>query len=228
MDASTTKPLTDKAADVELDTAMAQPLSIENAEAAPKRSEAVPSAINDIHHPAESDQKTVAPDIDVLHEFDPLADEPEPMVTSQARDETPIEVIKMDESEISSKAPQPPPKDIISSETLSSLTFPQSTLSAIARTFSIPIKTRPTSMDIARPVPSPSKLSSLVARHQQAPSTEPSPSSSPSPSANPTPLPKPEVSPEVAHDEPPAFDFQKFLDQMKHRSAEPVAKFLRS
>lgn len=26
----------------------------------------------------------------------------------------------------------------------------------------------------------------------------------------------------------PSFDFQKFLDQMKSRSAEPVAKYLRS
>lgn len=29
-------------------------------------------------------------------------------------------------------------------------------------------------------------------------------------------------------DEPPPFDFQKFLDQMKTKSAEPVAKYLRS
>ena len=31
-----------------------------------------------------------------------------------------------------------------------------------------------------------------------------------------------------ASGEPPAFDFQKFLDQMKAKSAEPIAKYLRS
>ena len=33
---------------------------------------------------------------------------------------------------------------------------------------------------------------------------------------------------EAARQDPPPFDFQLFLDQMKSRSAEPVAKYLRS
>ncbi|KAJ7066508.1 hypothetical protein C8F01DRAFT_1123525 [Mycena amicta] len=113
-----------------------------------------------------------------------------------------------------SPPPTPPSKDT-ELTTPSASVFPS--LSALARTFSLPLKhkSRPGSIDAARPVPSPSKLSNFVeqqTRQAEAPDT----------SRN-TPSPPPAVT-----DDPPPFDFQKFLDQMKSRHAEAVAKYLKS
>lgn len=186
-----------------------------------KSADNTPTAINPTLEPATA----VTPvDIDVLQEFDPLAHDAAPKVEAEPVKET--EEHRSDHPETSPTAPAPPPKDIIvplqAPQTPLTSIFPQSTLSAIARTFSIPIKSRPTSMDIARPVPSPSKLSSFVARQQDPESRDPPQS------ATPPPPPKTEITADDSNTEPPAFDFQRFLDQMKHRSAEPVAKFLRS
>lgn len=99
-------------------------------------------------------------------------------------------------------------------------------LAAIARSLSIPSvvrpRPRPLSMDSAEPIPSPSSNTRDVPAPQH-PSPLSKPPSDPSPSASATP---PTTTPR--RDRDPQFDFQSFLDQMKSRGADPVAKYLRS
>ncbi|KAF8874457.1 hypothetical protein CPB84DRAFT_1817900 [Gymnopilus junonius] len=107
---------------------------------------------------------------------------------------------------------------------------------ALAKSFSLPLRPRPQSIDAsARVVPSPSTLSSFASqqdaskgkrnsRDGDAIVDERSPASGSatpnrSGSGTASPVPKPTDG---------GFDFQKFLDQMKTRSAEPVSKYLRS
>ncbi|KAF9240615.1 hypothetical protein BU15DRAFT_45672 [Melanogaster broomeanus] len=126
-------------------------------------------------------------------------------------------------------------------------------LAAIARSFSIPSvvkpRSRPLSMDTAKPIPSPSPPTvASVAAQQQPPShiDVPSPLSRPlllqpdgnaeSQSAPSTRSVTPSggnynavvVSESPRKDKDPQFDFQNFLNQMKSKGAEPVAKYLRS
>ncbi|KAH0836730.1 hypothetical protein J3R83DRAFT_8462 [Lanmaoa asiatica] len=115
-----------------------------------------------------------------------------------------------------------------------------SSFAAIARSFSIPSvvrpRTRPLSMDSAKPIPttSPTTLDSFAAQQQQpSPLSKPlplQPDAAPSPHSAPTTRP---ATPPLANDgttprrdKDPQFDFQTFLDQMKSRGAEPVANFL--
>jgi len=129
----------------------------------------------------------------------------------------------------------------------SSSASPFPSLTAIARSFSIPTvarpRSRPTSMDTAKPIapPSPGTAASFAAQ-QQAPAQP----AAPSPLSNEVPVqpvsqPAQEppsavlMSPDngsedetLRKEKEPSFDFQKFLDQMKSRGAEPVAKYLRS
>ena len=165
---------------------------------------------------------------DVLNEFDPLANPEEESArnaweTSESHPPPPC-------------TPSPPPlpqKDQIpvlppsSPETSTpsgSSSFPS--LAALARTFSIPLaRPRPMSIDVARNVPSPATLSSFAAQ-QDASSTNPvSRSGTPHASGSGTASP---VSGAKDKGIETTFDFQKFLDQMKTRSADPVSKYLRS
>ena len=107
-------------------------------------------------------------------------------------------------------------------------------LASLARSFTIPTlpRPRPVSMDTAKPVPSPTILSSFSSQQQeQSDSHDPELSSAVSRSDTPggsgigTASPKPERGDKGKE---PVFDFQKFLDQMKMKQAEPVAKYLRS
>lgn len=116
-------------------------------------------------------------------------------------------------------------------------------LAAIARSFSIPSvvrpRTRPLSMDSAKPIPTPSPTTADSFAAQQQAANVPSPLSKPlSLQPDPTPHSAPttrSATPPSANDsatppsdKDPQFDFQTFLDQMKSRGAEPVAKYLRS
>ncbi|KAF8651601.1 hypothetical protein AX16_004691 [Volvariella volvacea WC 439] len=138
-----------------------------------------------------------------------------------------------------------------------SASFPS--LAALARTFAIPglgsPKPRPQSLDIARPIASPTTLSSLAAQQESRPSSRAGiirvatpgqgqgsgglmlgPSggeamnqvASGSSSGSGVASPVPSGSRGGNTDKGESFDFQKFLDQMKTKSAEPVAKYLRS
>lgn len=140
------------------------------------------------------------------------------------------------------QAPPPPPKP----------TFPA--LAALAKTFSLPLgnRTRPRSLDLAASVPSPATLSSFASQQQLPPlksasgTVSPDRVSTPGPSSlanggaeNMTPIPGKSSTPsrpssrgagggQDGKEEAPPFDFQKFLDQMKVKGADPVAKYLRS
>ncbi|OSD05507.1 hypothetical protein PYCCODRAFT_1432665 [Trametes coccinea BRFM310] len=105
-------------------------------------------------------------------------------------------------------------------------------LAALARTFALPLtrSQRPRSLDTATAVPSPATISSF-AQQQSAPPTrspeEQSPSTQDHIQSN-SGRSSPSTSGKGKDQESPPFDFQKFLDQMKLKGAEPVAKYLRS
>ncbi|KAJ7696540.1 hypothetical protein B0H17DRAFT_1007669 [Mycena rosella] len=167
---------------------------------------------------------------EVLTEFDPLANQEE----VAAREAWESEEGHPPPPRTPSPPPPPPPlKDDghLQPSTPSSSVFPS--FSSFARTFALPIRSRsrPGSMDVARGVPSPSTLSAFVEQQQQQP--QPQPPQNPEPSGASTSEPTsgrstPGTSSSDADKADPPFDFQKFLDQMKTRSAEPVAKYLKS
>ncbi|GLB41656.1 putative protein with domain present in VPS9 [Lyophyllum shimeji] len=184
------------------------------------------------------DQKPPRVSQDVLDQFDPLAS----LEEAAARE-------AWEKSEGHSPIPPPPPRTpspkppalplkatVASSppqspQSAGSSTSPFPSLAAFARNFSIPAltRTRPTSIDAAKPVPSPNTLSSFAAQQETSrngtttpgkPTTPPA--HTPSGSGTASPIPESQQKGEIP------FDFQNFLDQMKSRSAEPVSKYLRS
>jgi Rab5 GDP/GTP exchange factor len=173
---------------------------------------------------------------DILSQFDPLASleeeaareawntsesHPPPPRSPSAPTTPPFPPVK--------DAAAPPPPELSQGQPSGSSSFPS--LAALARTFAIPAlsRPRPVSLDAAKPVPSPATLSSFEVQQdtardnstttQNGSATRPS-----SQSRNGTPSP---ATGGKESDEIP-FDFQKFLDQMKSRNAEPVSKYLRS
>ncbi|KAK7677585.1 hypothetical protein QCA50_019396 [Cerrena zonata] len=178
----------------------------------------------------------------ILEEFDPLANQEE-----KAAKEA------WESSE--SHPPPPPSKDpvIPNAHTSTEASTPQRatttqpepprpsspipsfpSLAALARTFSIPLgpRTRPRSLDTAAAVPSPATISSFASQQQIPPRTEAPPTSASRNAGPSTPTRSSSRSSRVQSNdregESLAFDFQKFLDQMKQKNAEPVAKYLRS
>lgn len=190
---------------------------------------------------------------EVLHDFDPLEQGEEQAAReawsrSEGHPPPPASNERANAPTPDPTSPEPPPKD---KETPQVQTHPPSTppppetpkrgsgsnfpsLASLARSFSIPTlpRPRPVSIDTAKAVPSPTTLSSFASQQQQQqPSHDPELSSAVSRSGTPggsgsgTASPKPGRSDK---DKEPVFDFQKFLDQMKMKQAEPVAKYLRS
>ncbi|EFI27347.1 guanine nucleotide exchange factor Vps9 [Coprinopsis cinerea okayama7 len=185
---------------------------------------------------------------DVLSEFDPLASveeaaarqawessegHPPPPRTPSPPPRTPSPPSTQDPSKA---PPETPNTSMVASPTAidtpsSSSSFPS--LAALARTFAIPLaRPRPQSLDAAKPVPSPATLSSFAAQQDASSRSDPrrdnasrsgTPSAAGSGTASPVPGARTDSKPAEG-----AFDFQKFLDQMKSRSAEPVSKYLRS
>jgi hypothetical protein len=123
------------------------------------------------------------------------------------------------------KDPVDPPSGSSPGQPFSSSSFPS--LASLAKSFSIPVlsRSRPVSLDAAKAVPSPATLSSF-ATQQDVPhgNTSILDGTTTHTTSNDTSSPPPGLG---DRDEIP-FDFQKFLDQMKGRSAEPVSKYLRS
>jgi Rab5 GDP/GTP exchange factor len=100
-------------------------------------------------------------------------------------------------------------------------------LAALARTFALPLtgsRQRPRSLDTATAVPSPATLSSFASQQQQPPMPAPPAHHSNPDSGRSTPMSRSRS----GESDPTQFDFQRFLDQMKAKSAEPVGKYLRS
>ncbi|KAI0629326.1 hypothetical protein C8Q77DRAFT_1066374 [Trametes polyzona] len=130
-------------------------------------------------------------------------------------------------------SPVPSPPHTPSTPNRSSSPIPAfPALAALARTFALPLTSRgqrPRSLDTATAVPSPATISSFA--KQQAAPPEPQPSESREDATrDATAVSSGRSTPSKGdkNQEPPPFDFQKFLDQMKSKGAEPVAKYLRS
>ncbi|KAG6336024.1 hypothetical protein ID866_3059 [Astraeus odoratus] len=220
-------------------------------------------------HPPSDEPKTVSKD--VLREFDPLSDQQEldaRHAWANAEGHLPAVAPLRDTNNSSSPSHSRPPSVDLSRNgptpasrpgtpslqpLVSSSASPFPSLTAIARSFSIPSvarsKPRPTSMDSAKSImpPTPRTVVSFAVQQQQQPPqpVSPSPLSQQVPAQSNTIV----QNGEGARDPPlatsmgtgdgdgseaarkekdPTFDFQKFLDQMKSRSVEPVAKYLRS
>ncbi|KAH9930360.1 uncharacterized protein B0H18DRAFT_994598 [Fomitopsis serialis] len=187
---------------------------------------------------------------DILSEFDPLASSEEKAAreawaSSEAhppppqlppKDATSLAAVGSEQAAegASSDSQDPSTSDAPSA---AAAAFP--TLAAFARTFSIPLgrSQRPQSLDTATAVPSPATLSSF-AQQQSTPLTrtfmvDPENSSAAEVSGGSGRSTPGVRDPErdrgkAAERASPPFDFQKFLDQMKLKGAEPVAKYLRS
>ncbi|KAF7430928.1 hypothetical protein PC9H_006643 [Pleurotus ostreatus] len=189
---------------------------------------------------------------EILSEFDPLANSvekeareawgdaeghPPPSPSPSPPPETP-ERPPSPPSKSKDATTNAPPATPLPPSSLNISAFPS--LSALARTFSIPtpLRPRPLSMDSAKPVPSPGTLSSFAAQQESTRSSTDqgdrreadenaasayNTANAPASSNDSTATPSAATSTDAA-----SFDFQKFLDQMKSRSAEPVAKYLRS
>ncbi|KIP01499.1 hypothetical protein PHLGIDRAFT_131242 [Phlebiopsis gigantea 11061_1 CR5-6] len=174
----------------------------------------------------ESTPVETRPRPEILLEFDPLASSEERAAkeaweTSESHPPPPRPApLSLPEPE---DIPPPPPSknaDDLPARSTPLSSFPS--LAALARTFALPLtsRTRPRSLDTAAAVPSPATLSSFASQQQLPPTIESAPQSGRS-----TPSTR---SGTTTSGDPPPFDFQKFLDQMKLKAAEPVAKYLRS
>ncbi|KAI0328716.1 hypothetical protein GY45DRAFT_1347015 [Cubamyces sp. BRFM 1775] len=193
--------------------------------------------------PSEDEAKPLAKS-DILLEFDPLVTAEKTDVQQVWSDipahpppprpigvEEPVQTPSTSkEPQIASPVPSTPQAPSTPNRPSSPIpAFPA--LAALARTFALPLTSRgqrPRSLDTATAVPSPATISSFAQQQQAAPVPPPAEQTtarndgSASGSGRTTPSGK------GKDQEPPPFDFQKFLDQMKLKGAEPVAKYLRS
>ncbi|TDL26743.1 hypothetical protein BD410DRAFT_532816 [Rickenella mellea] len=166
---------------------------------------------------------------EVLNEFDPLA----------VKEETDARMAWHDQwaKDHPASPPSSPPSPIPdhgqtdkvlpqtpSPPTSASISAFPSLASFVARSFTLP-KQRPKSMDSPATMLSPTSITSFATQQQQTKaSSEPGSADD----RQDTPPPPANSSKDKENDKPPPFDFQKFLEQMKLKSAEPVAKYLRS
>ena len=174
---------------------------------------------------------------DVINEFDPLTHQEE----KEAREAW--ENTEAHPPQPPPRTPTPPPTPPPTSPPPTASSF--TSIAAFARSFSIPSlpRGRPLSLDVAKPVPSPATLSSFGQQQQQQQRQQPSPkpasgddtvpskpaSRTSSRGADGSDSPKPGVGDEQRKENADVpFDFQKFLDQMKTKNAEPIAKYLKS
>ncbi|KAJ4475024.1 hypothetical protein J3R30DRAFT_3295098 [Lentinula aciculospora] len=181
------------------------------------------------------------PVTEILQEFDPLADqEEEHAKKAWEESESHPPPLPSPRERISSPPPPPVPLKDLPSPSQSPILSGQSSggfpsFVALARSFSIPsltrsprLKGRPLSMDVAKPVPSPDTLSSLASQQGEQPESDIGRSKSSPHEEQEEDREGSESSSEDSRPSDPPFDFQKFLDQMKMRSADPVSKYLKS
>ncbi|KAI0272546.1 hypothetical protein BC834DRAFT_817077 [Gloeopeniophorella convolvens] len=179
---------------------------------------------------------------EILDTFDPLAHHEEQGAREAwaSAEGRPPPLPPKQDPEPRAQPSKPPVQD---STAPSSSTFPS--FASLARTFALPslpnmnislvagTRSRPRSLESATLMPTPVHPGSFAV--QQDAET----SSRGSPKADSRPPPAPEVQSALRREDPsqeriagkdkdPPFDFQKFLDQMKSKSAEPVARYLRS
>jgi len=184
----------------------------------------------------------IGPTNDVLSEFDPLVS----LEEKAARDAW--EASESHPPPPRTPSPPPPPlkepyittpttpgltSDAAVTPSATAITSPSSSFpsfAALARSFALPLRPRPQSFDgSANAVPSPSTLSSFASQ-QEAPRNERPDTGKTVASGTSTPINR--IGSGTASPVPKpvdgGFDFQKFLDQMKTKSADPVSKYLRS
>ncbi|KAG7444976.1 uncharacterized protein BT62DRAFT_933387 [Guyanagaster necrorhizus] len=164
---------------------------------------------------------------EILEEFDPLVNQEE----KDAKDAWESSEGHPPHPAPSPVAPTPPSKDQTPppNDAQASSSFPS--LAALARSFQMPklTRSRPLSLDVAKPVPSPDALSSFASQQQQPPKYEPVSQTNLGTSRTSSPgIPRENsLAVDRGKGDPP-FDFPKFLDQMKSKNAEPVSKYLKS
>ena len=173
---------------------------------------------------------------EILGEFDPLSHQEE----IEAREAWESSETQPPPPRTPSPIPTPPSKDIIlesppQTATSTTSTSGFSSLAAFTRNFTIPSlpRVRPLSLDMAKPLVSPATLSSLG--QAQTPPRSILDIDTAIPSGSSTPNDRRAESPRTGGSRDQSkdkaeqpFDFQKFLDQMKLKGAEPIAKYLRS
>lgn len=171
---------------------------------------------------------------DILNQFDPLASLEEEAAreawnTSESHPPPP-------RTPSPSTPPVPPLKDTLESPSESSPDQPSGSssfpsLAALTRNFSIPglSRSRPVSLDAAKAVPALPTLSSFeVQQNTPRDDSATTPNGSATQPATQSRSGTPSLTLGGKEREEIPFDFQKFLDQMKSRGAEPVSKYLRS
>ncbi|KAJ4465744.1 hypothetical protein C8R41DRAFT_857809 [Lentinula lateritia] len=179
------------------------------------------------------------PATEILQEFDPLADQEEEHAKKAWEESEGHPAPPLPRDRISSPPPPVPLKDLPSPSPIPILSAQssggfQSSLVALARSFSIPSLTRspkskgrPLSMDVAKPVPSPDTISSFATQQAKQPELNERKPESPDRQEEED-FEGSDTGSEDSGPGDPPFDFQKFLDQMKMRSADPVSKYLKS
>lgn len=181
-------------------------------------------------------REKVQTDQEVLNEFDPLRNRDEQAAKdawerSESHPPPPNLLSHTNEQATASVATTSAANDGAAISRPSTPSFPG--LAAIARTFSLPRgrNTRPLSIDMATTISSPT-ISTFAQQQKQTRSQSQQPAqnrhSQKIPTSVSTPIARASSERDRDKDEPIPFDFQKFLDQMKSKAAEPVAKYLRS
>ncbi|TFK48565.1 hypothetical protein OE88DRAFT_1634651 [Heliocybe sulcata] len=191
-------------------------------------------AVGQIPDEEQTDKPRISKEL--LNEFDPLAADHaekaahEAWAHSESHPPPPVPP-----SPLRSESPKPSGSSGTHTPDSPSSPFSPSfpSLAALARTFALPLpRTRPRSLDTAVSVPSPATLSSFAAQQEKRPIPEVDETESSDTTAPSTSRPRRQDARASSNgkerDKDPPFDFQKFLDQMKMKGAEPVAKYLRS
>lgn len=166
---------------------------------------------------------------DILEEFDPLADAKKSEVmhaqeTPEKAEQTPDAIVHSSESQTSPSTSAPSRSNKPGS--VSGISIPS--LVSLAKSLTLS-RNRPPSQELAsKDLPNQSTRNTSPVNAPAEPTLE---NGSPRTANNMLGMEMSRTGRDFERhepDEPPAFDFQKFLDQMKTKGAEPVAKYLRS
>ena len=164
------------------------------------------------------------PDSKLLEEFDPLADKVE--VNAQ-------EAWSSSQGHPPPLQSDPPPQPPVPQKERPQLANIKAHRRAASTAFDTPtsaaatVTSFGTLANLARSLTRPRSTTSSPVVAPKLPLPDDKVAPPPTPSKNDQPLTAPTQANEGTAKEPPAFDFQVFLDQMKTKSAEPVSKYLR-
>ncbi|KAL5492562.1 hypothetical protein ACEPAI_4009 [Sanghuangporus weigelae] len=204
-----------------------------------------------VQHGRDPDPSKQRASDEILEQFDPLADsnnqEPRHASGTEQPDVHPMTLKSppshapspANEAIASTSATESSSAAVVNASTPASIGSGLSSLASFARSLTLP-KVRTRSVDIAPPpnIITPNTISSFAEQQQSRPGTPASTRQANTDGEESAVVPAPAPTSEEGStgttttngqkDEPPPFDFQLFLDQMKSKSADPVAKYLRS